>query len=70
MTAARVTASRRVVTVGAYSLDMSDFWDLDGSSDGGSGSGDSDGGSGRHCDACNEWMEPSDTHCPSCGCSR
>ena len=25
---------------------------------------------GKHCDACNEWLEPSDTHCPSCGSER
>ncbi|MEC9000146.1 MAG: hypothetical protein VYC56_07690 [Actinomycetota bacterium] len=41
---------------------MSEFPDDD------PGSGGS--GSGRHCDACNEWMEPSDTHCPCCGSAR
>ena len=25
---------------------------------------------GKHCDACNEWLEPSDTHCPNCGSER
>jgi hypothetical protein len=25
---------------------------------------------GKHCDACNEWLDSSDTHCPSCGSER
>ena len=42
---------------------MSDMFDDD--------SGDSSSGgstrSGKHCDACNEWLDSSDTHCPNCG---
>ena len=45
---------------------MSDMFDDD--------SGDSSGGgsarSGKHCDACNEWLDSSDTHCPNCGSAR
>jgi len=45
---------------------MSDMFDDD--------SGDSSGGgsarSGKHCDACNEWLDSSDTHCPNCGSER
>ena len=25
---------------------------------------------GKHCDACGEWLDSSDTHCPSCGSER
>ena len=25
---------------------------------------------GKHCDACNEWLDSSDTHCPSRGSER
>lgn len=25
---------------------------------------------GAHCDACNEWLDSSDTHCPTCGSAR
>ena len=25
---------------------------------------------GKHCDACHEWLDSSDTHCPSCGSER
>ena len=36
--------------------------------------GDLSGGgstlSGKHCDACNEWLDSSDTHCPNCGSTR
>ena len=36
--------------------------------------GDADGSPrkppGKHCDACNEWLDSSDTHCPSCGSER
>ena len=45
---------------------MSDMFDDD--------SGDSSAGgsirSGKHCDACNEWLDSSDAHCPSCGSER
>jgi predicted amidophosphoribosyltransferase len=37
-------------------------------------SGDSSAGgstrSGKNCDACGEWLDSSDTHCPSCGSER
>ena len=42
---------------------MSDMFDDD--------PGDSSGGSsnrfGKDCNACNEWIDSSDTHCPDCG---
>ena len=25
---------------------------------------------GKHCDACGEWLDSSDTQCPSCGSER
>ena len=45
-------------------LDVFDDHGSDGSSATGAGR------SGKHCDACNEWLDSSDTHCPSCGSER
>ncbi len=45
---------------------MSDMFDDD--------PGDSSGGSfdrsGKHCNACNKWLDSSDTHCPNYGSER
>ena len=46
---------------------MPDMFD-DHGSDGSSATGA--GRSGKHCDACNEWLDSSDTHCHSCGSER
>ena len=46
---------------------MPDMFD-DHGSDGSSATGTSR--SGKHRDACNEWLDSSDTHCPSCGSER
>ncbi|SVB26318.1 uncharacterized protein METZ01_LOCUS179172, partial [marine metagenome] len=47
-----------------YFVAMSDIWDDE------KGAGGAGGSSGKHCDACNEWLDSSDTHCPSCGSER
>jgi len=57
------------VTEVAYVSVMSDFWN-DGQDQGSGGSGGSGDRGGKHCDACNEWLDGSDTHCPSCGSER
>ncbi|MDP7118621.1 MAG: hypothetical protein QF628_10200 [Acidimicrobiales bacterium] len=46
---------------------MPDMFDDHGSDD---SSATGAGRSGKHCDACNEWLDSSDTHCPSCGSER
>ena len=60
--------SRTAATGAAYVSVMSDFWN-DGQDQGSGGSGGSGDRRGKHCDACNEWLDGSDTHCPSCGSS-
>ena len=45
---------------------MSDMFD----DDPGDSSGGSSNRSGKHCNACNEWLDSSDTHCPDCGMER
>ena len=45
---------------------MSDMFD----DDPGDSSGGSSNRSGKHCNACNEWLDSSDTHCPNYGRER
>ena len=45
---------------------MSDTFD----DDPGDSSGGSSNRSGKHCNACNEWLDSSDTHCPDVGRER
>ncbi len=45
---------------------MSDMFD-DNPSD---SSGGSSNRSGKHCNACNEWLDSSDTRCPDCSSER
>ena len=56
----RSTMARRLEMMS----DMFDDHDSVGSSDSGSSR------SGKHCDACNEWLDSSDSHCPNCGSER
>ena len=45
---------------------MSDMFD----DDPGDSSGGSSNRSGKRCNACNEWLDSSDTHCPNYGRER
>jgi len=38
--------------------------------DSGSSSDSGSGRSGEHCNACNEWLDSSHSHCPNCGRER